>query len=190
MKAFQIEDAKTRFFNSKEDYLNFKQAWKDFHNDGHVVETREYKDRLGTHEYKVNMLDSTHYMIYNLLRGYESHRGFTPIVNEGRLGAHCGSPWYNYDLTVSNLIQSARRVKDINSESEFSRRYAREAVDKLRLPFGDTITNAMLYELASEVYEHLSGQALPSIVAEEQRKFTKPTVGKNIAKTVRVLGRV
>jgi len=187
MKTFQIEDAKTRFFKSKEDYLNFKQAWKDFHNDGHVVETREYKDRLGTHEYKVNMLDATHYMIYNLLRGYESHRGFTPLVNPGRLNAHGGSEWCSYDETVTNLIQSARRVTDVNSESEFSRRYAREAVDKLRLPFGNTVSNAMLYELASEVYEHLSGQALPTIVVEEEKSFGKAAT---VRKTVKALAKV
>jgi hypothetical protein len=187
MKAFQIEDAKTRFFKTKEDYLNFKQAWKDFHNDGRVVETREYKDHLGTHEYKVNMLDSTHYMIYNLLRGYESHRGYSPLVNPGRLSAHNGSEWCSYDETLTNLIQTARRVTDINSDSEWSRRFAREAIDKMRLPFGGTVSNAMLYELASEVYEHLSGQPLPTIEAEEQKSFVKAgTVRKTVNKLMKV----
>ena len=191
MKTFQIEDAKTRFFNSKEDYLSFKQAWKDYHNDGHVVELREYKDADGTHEYKANTLNSTHYMLYNLLRGYESQRGFAPIVNEGRLNAHGGSPWYSYEETMGSIIRTARRIEDVNSESEWGRRYAREAVDKMRLPFGDTVTNAMLYEVAGELYTHLSGNTLPTIVAEEQRKITKPrTMRKSIADTVKSLGRV
>ena len=191
MNTFQIEDAKTRFFKSKEDYLNFKQAWKDFHNDGHVVELREFKDANGTHEYKVNMLDASHYMLYNLLRGYEIHRGFVPLVNKGRLDAHGGSEWYNYDETVGNIIRTARSIGNINAESEWSRKWAREAVDKMRLPFGDTVSNAMLYELAGELYTHLSGQAFPPLVVEEQRVFSKAqTVSKGITKTVNALRKV
>ena len=50
MKTIQVENAKTRFFESKEDYLKFRQAWKDFHNEGKVVwyEDKEGKHILGT----------------------------------------------------------------------------------------------------------------------------------------------
>ena len=37
MEHIKIENAKTRLFESKEHYLKFKQAWKDFHNSDKLV---------------------------------------------------------------------------------------------------------------------------------------------------------
>ncbi len=193
MKTFQIEDAKTRFFQSKEDYLKFKQAWKNFHNDGKVVEWKEIdispwdsKEKIMANV-KFPQLNASHYMLYNLLRGYEIHRGFVPLVNEGRLNAHGGSPWYNCDEAVSRIIRAARYLKDVNAESSWSRKWAREAVDKMLLPFGDIVSNEMLYEIAGELYTHLSGQTLPPIVVEEKREIAapKPEEKKTMAQKIR-----
>ena len=179
MKTFQIEDAKTRFFKSKEDYLNFKQAWKDFHNAGLHISRGEWTTPHGNvKEYRNPLLNSSHYMLYNLLRGYDISYGYCE---------HSKNGWAACDEAAGEIIRTARRIEDINSSSEWSRRYAREAVDKMRLPFGDTITNAMLYELASELYTHFSGQTLPQIVAEEEKSFSKAS---KVRRAVKVLGRV
>jgi hypothetical protein len=45
----------------------------------------------------------------------------------------------------------------------------------------------MLYELASELYTHLSGNTLPQIEAEEEKSFGKAAT---VRKVVKALGRV
>lgn len=188
MKTFQIEDAKTRFFKSKEDYLNFKQAWKDFHNSDKL---RWYKDvdvtfwdAPATQERvfarkKFTSLNSSHYMLYNLLRGYNSSRGFAPLVNKGRLNASGGLPWANCEEAISYIIRTARRLKEINSASSSSRRYAREANDALLLPFSGTVTNQMLYDLAAELYLSMTEQEFPPFEVEEYKDFTEEEEAKN-----------
>jgi hypothetical protein len=176
MKAFQIEDAKTRFFKSKEDYLNFKQAWKDFHNEGLHIERGQWTTPHGNvKEYKNPLLSTGHYMLYNLLRGYDISRGYCEHSKDG---------WAACDAAAGEIIQAARRVADVNSSSEWSRRYAREAIAKLRLPFGNTVSNETLYELASELYNHFSGQPLPTIVVEEEKSFGKAATVRKVVKAI------
>lgn len=165
MKHFQIEDAKTRFFNSKEHYLNFKQAWKDFHNNGDHIKWSEWETPTGRMaKTKCPLLNSSHYMLYNLLRGYDISRGFTEHGENG---------WAANEEAASHIIRTARRLDDINTESNWGRKWAREAVDKMLLPFGDTVSSQMLYDLSVELYAHLSGQTLPPLVIEEQREIEK-----------------
>ncbi len=156
MKTFQIEDAKTRFFKSKEDYLSFRQAWKDYHNDGHVVELREYKDADGVHEYKLNTLDSRHYMLYNLLRGYEITYGYSPIVNSGRLEANKdysgnSEPYAAMLGTAGSLFRVSvgflRNLTNPADKDNWAYTNALKDWQELKKPFGDTITIEMIIEL-------------------------------------------
>ena len=158
MKAFQIEDAKTRFFTSKEHYLQFKQAWKDFHNNGDHVECGEWTTPHGNvKKYKTPLLNSSSYMLYNLLRGYDIARGYSE---------HSENGWAACDYAAGEIIRTARNIKDINT-SGFNQRFARGSIKKLLLPFGGTVTNQMLYDLAADLYKGIAGQEFPAFVVVE-----------------------
>jgi len=173
MKAFQIEDAKTRFFTDKEHYLQFRQEWKDFHNNGHHIERGEWTTPHGNvKEYRTPRLNSSSYMLYSLLRGYDITHGY---VEHGENG------WAACDDAAGEIIRTARRLKDINT-SGFSQRYARESIDKLLLPFGGTITNQMLYDLAAELYKGITGQEFPAFTVEEAQEIEKPKLAEKKAK--------
>ena len=165
MKAIQIEDAKTRYFTDKQHYLQFKQAWKDFHNNGHHIERGEWTTPHGNvKEYKTPLLNSSSYMLYSLLRGYDIKHGYCEHGEHG---------WAACDDAAGELIRSARQLKDINNSSSFSQRHARQAVEKLLLPFGGTVTNQMLYDLAAEMYKNMTGQEFPAFEVEEMKEIKK-----------------
>ena len=189
MKTIQVENAKTRFFESKEDYLKFKQAWKDFHNSDKLVwrervdvtpwDARfEYPGTMPEEErtyamQKRTSLSAEHYMLYNLLRGYEAHRGFSPLTNEGRLNATSTwggehQPWAAYECAKSELLREIKRLKDVNSPSECSRKWAREAYEALVLPFGDTLSQGVLVALGQSIHP-----GFPVFQPEEWKDFTK-----------------
>lgn len=65
MDIIQIENAKTKFFLSKEQYLEFKKAWAKL--------AKEKK------------ITTEHVVLYNLLRGKLSNNGFTPITNPNKI---------------------------------------------------------------------------------------------------------
>jgi len=170
MKAFQIEDAKTRFFKSKEDYLQFRQEWKDFHNNGHHIERGEWTTPHGNvKEYKTPLLNSSSYMLYNLLRGYDITRGYSEHSEHG---------WAACEDAASDIIRIARKLKDINAESSWSRKWARESLEKLLLPFGGTVTNKMLYDLAAELYLNMTEQEFPPFEVEEEHEVKEPVKTK------------
>lgn len=198
MKTFQIEDAKKRFFKSKEDYLQFKQAWKDFHNNESLVEWKE-KDitfwdapsdapRVYART-KYPVLSSAHYMLYNLVRGYDIKRGYAPLTNEGRLNANlymCNykpNPWQNCEHAAQEIIRAARSLTNINSESSWQRDNARKIVAYMMLPFGDTLSYGALADLGSVLYKQLSNEDMPEIVVQEWKVFEKkqPTDRKTLA---------
>jgi len=195
MKDFKIEDAKTRFFKTKEDYLNFKQAWKDFHNSQPLVEWKDLdispwtRDRsldpiLARTKYPV--LNSSHYMLYNLVRGYDIKHGYSPLTNEGRLNANLldgPKPWRNCDAAAHDLIRYARNLSDVNHPSANWRERSRKNVEHMLLPFGDTFSHEALADLAGLLYKHLSGNDLPEIVVQEWEEFVEP-----VSLTRKVLG--
>ncbi len=180
MESIKIENAKTRFFESKEHYLKFRQAWKDFHNSDKLVWREDvevyswaYNKNITMKNVKRTSLSAEHYMLYNLLRGYEANRGFTPLTNERRLDATATwggkhQPWAAYEIAKSELLRAIKRLKDVNSPSECSRKWAREAYGALVLPFGDTISQGVLVALAREIHPDF-----PEFEPEEWQDFTK-----------------
>lgn len=83
-----IEDAKTKFFKSKEDYLNFRKTWaKDKHHSSQDI------------------------IIYNLLRGKPANNGFTPITKTVKLANGC-RPNQAYEAALYGVKYWARNVKD------------------------------------------------------------------------------
>lgn len=117
-----IENAKETFFNDKEHYLQFKAAWAKAVNDPDV------------------QITATHHLVYNLIRGYDATRGFTPITNVNKLsnGAYINHGLYFARSALSMHIGCAKKGR-----SEWSKRW----VEEFLAPFGDTFTFEMLAKL-------------------------------------------
>lgn len=202
MKTFQIEDAKTRFFNSKEDYLKFKQTWKDFHNSDKLrwyenVDVT-YWDAPATQERvyarkKFTALSAEHYMLYNLVRGYEITRGFTPLTDEKRMNANlykCNynpDEWQNCQCAANEIIRAGRALTDVNDEGKWQRENSRRQVDAMLLPFGDTLSHEALATIAGLLYKHLAEKDMPKIIVEEYKVIeeSKPEERKSWADKVK-----
>jgi len=172
MNTFKIEDARTRFFNTKEDYLAFRQAWKDFHNSGKakpVISIYEgtyekYEQGKGyievpyTRKDKSTPLSSYHYMLYNLLRGKSATEGYAPITNAGKLNAnrywpasakHNGepNPWQAMHCAATELCRKLNMLKVDKPAS-----WQQNNIDALLLPFGNTLNKEALISLLDTLY--------------------------------------
>ena len=156
MKHITIENAKTRLFESKEHYLNFKQAWKDFHNSDKLVWRDDVEIYVWSTQSKGVMknvkhtsLSAEHYMLYNLLRGYSSERGFREDSDHG---------WTACEYALWQIDRTAKWLKDVNDTSyERNRKTAREMFETLTLPFGGTVTQEMIYQVGKEITEQFYG---------------------------------
>lgn len=171
MKTIQIENAKTRFFESKEDYLKFRQAWKDFHNSDKLVWREDIEVYSWELDKKITMknvkhtaLGPEHYMLYSLLRGYEAHRGFSEDSVHG---------WLAYDYALSTLLRTIKDLQYVNSTYESQRERSRRAYKALVLPFGETLSQGALVALARDIHS-----GFPVFQPEEWQDFTKVEKGE------------
>ncbi len=160
-----IENARTTLFQSKEDYLAFRQAWKDFHNSGKAKPTftlfegkrevwepgKGYVKVPFTRKDKHTALSSYHYMLYNILRGKYAETGYTSITNERKLHAHRYWPAttkYNNDPNPNQAMHCAavellRILGRLQSTKPLSS-WEQKTIDELLLPFGNTISKEAL----------------------------------------------
>lgn len=149
-----IKNAKFTIFNSKEEYLNMRQAWKDYHNQGHAkgvwVETyhkvRDWKTNSVVdhiNKTKITPLGPSHYILYNLLRGKPAHIGFMQDwtqPTDGYAGAY---------VSLENQLEVATKpLIFADNTSEGSKKWAIEwkqrAFERLMKPFGETLTEEHL----------------------------------------------
>ena len=125
---YQIADAKTRYFNDKQHYLNFLQAWKK----AAQRSTSKGNDR--------RCLTGAHMVMYAFLRGKDVRTAFTPIIKKSRLsnGAYVNHGMY---WAYQDLIGLAR---EWNQE---------ERVKKFLAPLNDTVDKEVLLKLIEEMPE-------------------------------------
>ena len=155
MKNFTIENAKTDLFESKEHYLQFRQAWKDFHNSDKLVwreDVEQYswalRKDIVIKNVKHTALGAEHYMLYNLLRGYDAQRGFREDSDHG---------WCACEYAAYNIRRAALRLKDVNSPYDSSRSTSRKLIENLLLPFGGTVSHEMIMEVGKQITELFYG---------------------------------
>ncbi len=119
-----IENAKETFFNDKEHYLQFKAAWAKAVNNPDV------------------QITASHHLVYNLVRGYDATRGFTPITNVNKLsnGAYINHGLY---FARSNLARYIGDAKRGNKLSEWSKQW----FDRFLAPLDGALTTEMLAKL-------------------------------------------
>ena len=121
------------FFESKEHYLKFVAAWRKSIADG--FHERSLIRRTSWSGQEIiskcpSKLTCVHHLIYNALRKKDLHKSFRPLTNKDRLaGCHPYAAFYK----AVNVLKWATKNDRI--------------ADKLREPFGNTVTNEMLLEL-------------------------------------------
>ena len=103
--------SKQQFFNTQEEYLNFRNAWSQTVNskeakptyepcyeyrydvpkgslDENWVQQSSYcwrsKEKTGSNK-RPGCMEASHHMLYNILRNKPIHNGFTPITNKNKL---------------------------------------------------------------------------------------------------------
>ena len=130
---YQIADAKTRYFNDKEHYLNFLQAWKK------AAQRSSHKGEDWGYLADVR-LTGAHMVMYALLRERDVRSAFTPITKKTKLsnGAYVNHGMY---WAYQDLIGLARAW---NQE---------ERVEKFLAPLNDTIDKEVLFKLIEEIPE-------------------------------------
>lgn len=170
---FKIDNAKQRFFNSKEEYLAFRQAWKDFHNNQPLFEIKEIdvtpwelkRDKTKAPIYakvKVSTLRVEHYVLYNVLRGHDSHRGFNPLKRESRLRGCYGysstpRPWFAVEEALWRLSQFADDLSDNKRSSWEVERIAKRFED-ISKPFGGRLKHETMVTIAQLIKAHIQKQ--------------------------------
>jgi hypothetical protein len=172
MKNFTIENAKTELFQSKEHYLQFRQAWKDFHNSDKLVwreDVEVYSWNLNRNVTMKNVkrtaLGAEHYMLYNLLRGYDAQRGFREDSDHG---------WCACEYAAYNIRRAALRLKDVNSPYDSSRTTSRELIENMLLPFGGTVSHEMLMEVGKQITELFYGNNSSKYFGFEIEEWKEP----------------
>lgn len=212
MKPFKIEDAKKRFFNSKTEYLCFKQAWKDFHNESEMsyykdvdVTPWEYpnttptKDRIYA-KTKFTLLGPEHYLLYNILRGYDIRRGFRPLTNEGRLNArkdyshYKGNPWAALEDAARLIVRVADQAKELQQgKTVYRESWIKKNLDNIRKPFGSYLTDERLITLGALLRTHITDSELSvsiPVTVEEASTVSEQSTQSEPRKNDSILSRV
>jgi hypothetical protein len=139
------------FFESKEHYLKFKQAWKDYINGGNheppVYKRKHYADG-GVREIAVkgkSSLSAFEHFLYNGLRQKDFYKSFAPITNAGRLNSrssdHPYRAFYDCRYKLGDLISN------FESTYDWTKKRAERKLIELNKIFGDTLTYEMLKDL-------------------------------------------
>jgi len=124
----KIEQAPHTFFESKEEYLHFRQAWKTFYKDD-KQKKKEHKDYYGGIHRKSD-LTCEHHLIYALLRGRDITKSFTP----NRRG-HGQEPYGAYRRARGQIVFAVNMLVNHGNG---------KAMSRLLLPFGGLVTSDML----------------------------------------------
>ncbi len=125
---YQIADAKTRYFNDKQHYLNFLQAWK------------KAAQRSASKGDDRGCLTGAHVVFYALLRGRDVRTAFTPITKKIKLS---NGAYINHGMYWA--AQELRGVANINGWNH------EERIKKFLAPFNETVTEEMLTQLYEDM---------------------------------------
>ena len=136
--TYQIADAKTRYFNDKQHYLNFLDAWKKA--------TKSVNCKATKNKYYGNKepgwLTGAHMLLYAILRGKDARTAFTPITKESRL---TGGAYINQGMFwASNKLYHISNPRSYNYE---------ERAKEFLAPFNGTLDKEVLTKVVEEMPE-------------------------------------
>jgi hypothetical protein len=190
---------KTKYFENKEQYLNFRSAWAHAVNDPRAKKTLE-KQTVTTYDWstrqtshiEVNVkvdgwLSSAHQLLFNILRGKDVASGFTPVTNHNRL---TNGAYFNHGLFQAyqqlKFFRYRRRVSMDERYNEGTRAQNHERVVEFLTPFAGTITPEIfdildIPEISALESNHgigwrvaklvVSGEFKPTTIAEVEQKI-------------------
>ncbi len=137
IKSMQIENTRELFFgDSKEKYLEFRSAWRDFINSGKAKKILVERSNSWGGNYRYSELQGHHHhLIYILMMGKHSDTGFKSF----RRGDVSGDRWDDYD----GYSQAIRTILTTNHED-------------LQLPFGKEVLTSEIIKTLRELIKELS----------------------------------
>ena len=146
----KIENAKTTFFKSKEEYLAFRKAWAA------ACNSPERKSTLVETDWGIQResgnLTATHHYIFLLLCGKDVMSSFKPITNTIKLSngmrEHQGL-YYAFNM----LSYKANQILSFQGEKDKTKSWVinyNKDVDEFLKPFGGTVTHDMLIDLNTQ----------------------------------------
>jgi hypothetical protein len=123
-------------FNTKEQYLSFRDAWKKAANSEKAKKTLKTGD-YGTYRTD-GWLHAQHHILFNILCGRRADRGFTPVTNSNKLksGTYLNHGFYFAMSTLVRLQKTAKLIVSGNTPSSWD---SDRLVDFLA-PFDHTVT--------------------------------------------------
>ena len=126
----KINNAINKFFGTKENYITFTSAWKQFIADGNH---KKYPLTYAGQEYdKVSDLECVHHLIYAAMRGKDISKNFTPNNHtqyiDGKFEAFTAAK--NAVYYASKHDTSFKKIKHV---------------------FGETVTQEMLVRLYEDL---------------------------------------
>lgn len=159
----KLENLKLELFESKEHYLAFRQAWKDYINSGkHKPEwfeiTFTFNRRTYTNKIKHSNLTGVQHLLFSLLTEKDLRVTFKPSFNkEGKNGLRCAL----YELI--RILYCADEIHNFSGTGDLPPAYNREAynkrherqleyVEKFLEPFGDAVTIEMLAKIHNKYF--------------------------------------
>lgn len=130
--TYQIADAKTRYFENKQHYLNFLNAWKK--------EASSDNCRL----------TAAHMLFYALVRGKDVRTAFVPITRENKLrnGFYINQGLYFAYRDLCSIKRLSQTAKG-EAASEWSKR----VINDFLAPFDDVIDQEFLFKVTNEMPE-------------------------------------
>jgi len=129
------------FFETKEQYLNFRAAWSA------AVNSNKAKTTTGSSgERFVGWVQAEHFILYNLLRGRPAYRGFSLKTKYNCLvnGATINHGYARAGKQLGHMIRCAKKIVDPENQLPD---YAVRSVQRFLEPFNKTITIEMLAAL-------------------------------------------
>lgn len=115
-----------KFFETKEQYLAFRAAWRAAVNDVRAKpHFTEEAARVSGRETSIVMakvrhdgwLHATHHILFNIARGKEPNYGFTPITNQNKLD-NGSAPWLGYNQALLSLKWILRQAVNATESYE------------------------------------------------------------------------
>jgi hypothetical protein len=142
----KIENAKDKFFENKEHYLQFRQAWKNYINAGKakpIEQVYAYSGEL----FRASPLTCKHHLIYNLLRGRDTNEMFK-LTNK----VHGQRPWFPFYDARMEIALTLKLVDSANANtSDTWKERHQKRLDSLIEPFGETLTKDMIALLVDTI---------------------------------------
>ena len=144
----------TKYFETKEQYLAFRQAWKDAINN------------------KTHHMTAAHFMLYNIIRGKDPQHGFTPFQRHSKME---GMGYINLGayMTWSELssLQANKWYADARERflAPFGDTFTEEDFAKLEIPKVTPV--ASNFGKGKQIFDRIVNGEIKPTTAEELMSY-------------------